>query len=1153
MNRCAQMKSMVVAGILAGTMGLAADLPLSAGGIKDDILARQFQSPPASARPWVFWFWINCIVTREGITADLEAMKRVGIGGAYMMEAGYGPLHGLVKYNGPEWHALLKHAVAEAKRLGLELAIHNAPSWSGSGGPWITPENGMKIVVTSEKHLKGPARFDEVVSKPEGGSPEFYRDIAVLAFRTPDAELTHSREASPKVTVSTPGEDGAKVLDGKDDTFVKLDLPKRDKRPFIQFEFAQPYTAATLSFTVKRGFWAVNGQLQVSQDGQRFEPVTEFRFENREAELNKLYSFAPVTAKYFRLVLTQGSTTTSAMNYLGFAEVDLSPRLGIANLAGKVFRERETREFYLPPALPGPAEAAVQGDSIVNLTDKLSADGKLSWDIPAGNWTILRVGYTANGRKNYPAPPGSEGLECDKLSRRAVQAHWDGFISPILANLGSLVGKVSAGLNNIEIDSYEPGSQNWTDGFEQEFRRRRGYDLTPYLPVLTGRVVNSPELTERFLWDFRRTIADLFAENYAARMAELVHQAGLNFSIEHYGNGPFDDLEYGSYADMPMGTFWHRPAGWCRMNKVASSVAHVYGRTIVPSEALTSGGGWREDPFALKQLGDAAYCDGANRFVIHRFTHQPWTNRAPGMTLGPWGIHFERSNTWWEQSRAWLRYLARCQYLLQEGRFVADVVYYNGEGAPNSLRNNGLLKNVAGDISDGELPPGYDYDGCCTGALLAMRVKDGQVVLPSGMSYRLLALPPERTMTPAVLRKIKKLVEAGATVVGPKPDASPSLTEYPQCDTEVKKLAEAIWPRVRPGRPPEALAALGISPDLEWPAKTAKLKFIHRIREDADIYFVACPESKPLQIDCTFRVSGKQPELWHPDTGMIEPAPVFVEKDGRTTVPLRFDPVGSVFVVFRQPAPAEHATAFKRVGDKGATEPAARLILGEEGRLTVQTPAPGAFEITLASGRTLKAEVAAVPEPVEIAGPWELSFPPRLGAPAQVTLGKLISWTDHPDAGVKYFSGTATYRKSFDCPLPKAHCPLYLDLGELKNLAEVKLNGKDLGILWKPPFRLEVTGLLKEKGNELEVKITNQWVNRLIGDEQLPVDRDWAPKGTWTAFLKKVPQWVTEGKPSPTGRIAFTVYHHWDKDDKPLPSGLFGPVRLVSAAAVPVE
>jgi len=744
-------------------------------------------------------------------------------------------------------------------------------------------------------------------------------------------------------------------------------------------------------------------------------------------------------------------------------------------------------------------------------------------------------------------------------------------------------------LTMAHIDSWEVGSQNWTPGFHEDFLKRRGYDPIRYLPILTGRPVESRETTERFLWDLRRTVADLLLENYAGHMREICNQHGLSLSIEAYGDGPYQDVAYAGRVDVPMCEFWTGAPAWSDQLesycKEMASAGHIYGKPIIAAESFTSGavsGKWQNHPFSLKPLGDQIYTLGTNRFVFHRYSMQPWLDRKPGMTFGPFGLHYERTNTWWEQSRAWHTYLARCQALLQRGQFVADVACLGSEGSPQIFPKR--------DSAEPTIPPGYDFDDVPAEVILdqATTVRDGRVVLASGMSYQVLVLPPGRTMTPALVAKIKDMVAAGATVVGPPPIQSPSLADYPHCDTEAQRIAAEVWGdcdgesitenhfgkgKVMWGKPLlEVLAGLDSPPDFACKnvAVGEQIRYIHRADHGEDLYFVASafPEAKRFQ--CTFRVKGKKPELWWPATGQIEPIAVYEEAGKSTVVPLALDPYGSVFVVFRQASQPERVVSVRRddVEISGVApkpipaiqlqhKPVVVTLSGNAG-YHIEVSHPGKYELKTASGRKLSVEVPSLPDPLEIKGPWELEFPKGWKAPERVTLERLISWTDHPHPGVKYFSGTGTYHRRFELPAGFAapDRAWYLDLGRVAVIAEAKLNEHDLGILWKPPFRVDITEALQTGPNELTVNVVNLWPNRLIGDDMLPPDCDWIPNDqpgnpvppTHGWVLARWPQWLLEDKPSPTGHVTFAAWKLWFKDDPLMESGLLGPVQIVPTA-----
>lgn len=1157
-------------------------------------LERHFQAPPPEARPWVYWFWLNGNITREGITADLEAMARVGIGGVLIMEVDQGAPAGPVGFASPPWRALFKHACEEAARLGLQINMNDDAGWCGSGGPWIAPEQSMQKLVWSETSVQGPASFEGLLAPPESVAG-FYRDVAVLAVPVPE------REAA--------GDEPLRIED------------IGDKAAYGMRPIAAP------------GSW----------------PVT-------------------------------------------------------------------------PPG------AVISRDRIVDVSDKMGPDGKINWEAPAGKWVLMRFGHTSTGAVNVPAPASGRGLECDKLSKEGAEANFNGFLARLVDDVGPLAGPT---LVSMHIDSWEVGSQNWTARMREEFRRLRGYDPLPFLPVMSGRVVDSLEVSERFLWDLRQTISDLLVENYAGHTRELANQHGLRLSIEAYGE-PADDMAYAGRADEPMCEFWsYRPYGAADTCVVMASAAHVYNKPILGAEAFTADSNerWLEYPGSIKAMGDWAFCEGINRFVFHRYALQPWADRRPGMSMGPWGLHYERTQTWWEQSKPWHEYLARCQYVLQQGQFVADICYLAPEGSPQHF-----VPPTA--MAPGNPPRrgGYDFDACPPEVILEhSRVEDGRLVLSDGVRYRLLVLPAAETMTPAMLRRVKELADAGLTVLGDPPVKSPSLSGYPACDAEVAMLARELWSADRRGAgkvvrgksAEQVLAEMGVPPDFEADAAGGleALRYIHRSLGEDQVYFVSNGGSQPVGAECVFRVAGARPELWNGETGRIQHAPMYEETAGRTRVPLWLGPAESVFVVFRAGAErGDHAIAFTRNGkpvqppapppvkisvqkaiygppgdpartkdvtstvqalaDHGvrsfqvalmardgdpaygvvktlrveytadgqpgvasatdpqivqlptvrhalsvqkatygvpgdptrtrdvtaklqrladggdyefpvrsmaegddpafmvvktlrieytldgtsltqsATDPQtmhllvpptrpAAISVAAGGRMLLEASEPGRYAVRWSSGRESEITVAPGPEPLEIEGPWELAFAPGWGAPDRVMLPELESWSVHESPGVRYYSGTGVYRKTFRVPSAMLGTGnrFCLDLGRVAAIAQVTLNGRDIGTLWRPPYRADVTEALRAGENSLEIRVTNLWPNRMIGDEHLPEDSDRHPDGT----LKSWPDWVQTGQPSPAGRSTFTSWRLWNKDSPLLESGMLGPVRLECVKVVEVE
>jgi len=774
------------------------------------------------------------------------------------------------------------------------------------------------------------------------------------------------------------------------------------------------------------------------------------------------------------------------------------------------------RQKRQPDLRPCPADAAIDAAGIVDVSKFVSKDGTLTWDAPKGSWTVLRLGHTPMGSQNLPSGKSGRGLEVDKLNRAAVDAQWRYGIKPILDRLGSLAGKV---LETLHVDSYEAGMNQWTSGMRQEFQKRRGYDLMPYFPVLTGRLVKDGPTTDRFLWDYRRTVSELFAENFYGYMADLCHEKGMKFSVEPY-TGPFESLAVAAKADLQMGEFWvggdHFPS-----IKQASSIAHINGKKLVGAEAYTAQpnvGRWQNYPATHKALGDLVWTEGINRLVLHAFVHQPFAaDIVPGMTFGQWGSHFDRNVTWLKPGKAWMEYIARSQYLLQYGEFAADVLCFSGEASPNGGVNRKDIKAA-----------GFDYDACGTDIFAKLKADRGDIVLPCGGRYKLLVMPETPFQSLHIVRKVRELVAAGATVLSSKPKHSPTLTGYPASEKEVFAIADQVWGKcdgktvksnlygkgqVFDGiSPVDVLAELKISPAVKLPEDLA---WIHRRAVGTEIFFVSNQSDKPIQAMAGFRATGKRPEFFDAEQGTVTDATGWSVQGDHTMVPLSLAPEKSIFVVFRHPG-------------KPASQP---HVLTE----------------------------VAVGKPLNLTGPWDLSFQEIRGAPEKARFDKLISWAEHENKGIKYFSGTATNTIKFDLPqgFLKKNQQVWLDLGKVAVIAEVRVNGKELGTLWHKPFRVEISEALRKGANTLEVDVTNLWINRLIGDEQHPadckydnVDMKWYTNKALTEW----PEWITSGKERPVKeRITFTTWKHWDAGDKLQPSGLIGPVKLQCSRLVSVK
>ena len=919
------LKRMVMAALaFCALVGLA-----RAASLEDDFL-----NPPSAARPMVWWHWMGHNISKDGITRDLKAMKSAGIGGATIFNLSTSSQVGPApkntpwpenEYRGTAWWGLVKHAAAEADRLGLNLGMHNCVGYSATGGPWITPEKSMKTVIWTVTPVTGGKAFSSILPAPMARL-NFYREIAVVAIS-----------------------DGA-VADPK---------------------------------------------------------------------------------------------------------------------------------------------------NVVDLSGKMAPDGMLKWEAPAGAWLVYRFGYTTTGAGCFPAPEEVKTLECDKLRAADSKFHFEQVVQPLKDHLGRLLGR---SLRHVTLDSYEAGGLNWTEGFREEFAKRRGYDPVPWLPTLDKKVIGSVDLTERFAWDFNTTISDLFVQNNFRQGRAIMNALGVQMYLEPYG-GPFNTLEAAAVPDMTMAEFWNPGDGGVGVNIVGP--AQAAGARVIGAEAFTArplDANWCETPGGLKVAGDGVWSFGVNQLFLHAWVHQPLADPIkPGMSMGWWGTHFNRHQTWYEPGKAWLAYLGRSQALLQRGEVVSDIL---------------SMDTIAG-------APAYRADAVAASDIAGAMIKDGRIVLPSGRSYAFLQLPATPQMLPATARKVKELVQAGAVcIIGCKPERSPSMQDFPKADEEVAAIGRELWGE---GKEPErsvgkgrvflryeaAVAALKLAPDF---AMNAPVRSMHRRDGDTDIYFVANTGTNEIVNVAFLRCVGRIPELWDAERGTHRPAETWKIQDGLTQVELVLPPFTSVFIVLRQ-ATKETASA----------------------------PRP---------------KVGPAPAPVPVDGAWEVTF----GPDRKLTLPALVSWTTLDQLAVKYFSGTAIYRKTVivSAELLKSGRSILLDLGEVRELARVKVNGVDCGVTWHMPFRVPLGAALKSGKNKLEVEITNTWANRLIGDEFEEEDckySDVIRPGYWTGkdgkalavgrMLAEFPDWLIQGKPRPSKRQTFCSWNYFSKESPLMESGLLGPVKFV--------
>lgn len=1081
----------------------------------EDALWQSFQTPPEDARPRVWWHWMNGNISKDGINKDLEWMKRAGIGGAHTFDINIStPLivNKKLVYMTPEWKDAFRFAASKAKTLGLELAIASSPGWSETGGPWVSAEDAMKKVVWSETDLPPGKSFDGKLPVPpaengvyqtlgvEAGLsaltgeappklPTMYRDIAVYAYKVAESSEPVHPDIQINNKVAKVGTSGIPFKEA------------RDKQSFILLDYQTPQTFRSLTFFIEHlleedgaDYYAT---IQASNDGIDWKTIGEAKLGN----IPSTVSFAPVTARYYKVnIHSQPSARTFVSEPRDVAITGLAGMMGQNSNIPRItqfqfssepkinrFQEKAgfavAGDYYGLDKYTDITESGYPSEDIINLSSYLQSDGTLKWTPPAqGHWRILRMGYALTGTTNHPAPSEATGFEVDKYDGQAVSRYLTHYLQMYKNTLGSddLNG---AGLTAFVNDSIEVGSSNWTARMIEQFRKLRGYDPTPWLPALAGVVIGTREKSDAFLYDFRKTLSDLIETQHyetIAKIAQGNHLTTYGESLEFGRPVLGDDLDMRRYANIPMAAIWAVPAGKeptpsAKADiKGAASVAHFYGQKFVASETFTSMlEPWAYSPAELKHTADDAFLQGMNRPVIHTSPHVPVDDKVPGVSLSVFGQYFNRNETWAEMARPWVDYLARTALLLQQGRYYADVAYFYGEDAGAvSQALHGYMKDV---------PVHYAYDFVSADSVRnKLSVEDGVLVSPAGARYRVLFLGNNtKYMTVGVLRRLVELVKSGATIVGQKPLASPSLADDRR---EFDKLSGLLWHGqaqtsygsgtvVNSSDIESSLKALRVTPDFVYTSENdSKIGFVHRRINDGDIYYLVNQKPVPATIEARFHKQGKRPVLWHPETARAEPVSYRYEDD-QTVIPLHMEAGESYFVMFRDNS------------DRSAeviTRPSTKMLSS-------------------------------------INGTWNITFQEDRGAPGNISVQELKPLNEFSDTGIKYFSGIATYRKSFMIEnLPADSKRFMLDLGKVGDLAQVTLNGKDVGTAWHAPFILDITSALKQGENRLEVKVANLWVNRLIGDAQ----------------------------PDVTHKVTYTTVPTYRPGAELRPAGLIGPVSI---------
>lgn len=1030
---------------LLAAAALTAAMAITSACTSTEELARDFAKPPETVQTGIYWYWISGNISEEGVVRDLHAMKRAGINRAFIGNIGQDGLYTErnVLMMSDEWWKILHTALKTASELDIEIGIFNSPGWSQSGGPWVKPDEAMRYLASAQIEVEGPRHIETTIAAPAAD----FEDVRTIAYPAPE-EYASRPDAAIKTDFGAGN--AAAIADGDPATGITLPAGRVNT---ITFDCGKPYTARSLTLKLLPSPAAYGARLEAEIDGT-YTTVATFTVDRSNPAINVGFdpyapvtvSFAATTARRFRLV------TDAAAQPGGVAEAELSAQPRIASYAEKTLAKmcQTPLPYWNHYMWPVQAEIdnkayAIDPASVQDISASIDSEGNLKWDVPEGRWIIMRTGMAPTGVTNGPATPEATGLEIDKMSSRHVRTHFDAFIGEILRRIPAEDRKT---FKVVVQDSYETGGQNFTDDFMQTFESVYGYSMLPYLPAYYGYVVGDQDRSDRFLWDLRRLIADQVAYQYVGGLRDVSHEHGLTTWLECYGHWGFpgEFLQYGGQSDEIAGEFWSVGSLGDIENRAASSCGHIYGKTLIWAESNTSGGpAYSRAPVDMKQRTDRFFAEGINASLLHLYIEQADTLRYPGINA-PFGNEFDANNTWFSQMDLFTDYLKRCNYMLRQGLNVADVAYLIGEDAPK----------MTGEQSPA-LPAGYQFD--YINAEVIMRdanVSHGRITLPHGTSYRVLVLPPVETMRPELLEKIGRMVSDGAILLGQPPRRSPSMQNYPAADAEVERMARSMWGgcfdtkgandygkgRIYNGCSLEEIfAEIDLEPDFRVESG-APLLYNHRSMMGAEIYFVSNQSGAAVDATPEFRVDpALAPERWSPVDGSITSLPQFEATATGIRMPLHLEPLESCFIVFR-------GKGSPKAGDNNPTPASA----------------------------------------VEISEPWHVAFDGKLSSPAPIEMASPADLAQNADPEIRYFSGTITYTTEFDLDDASA-ARVLLNLGRVESMAKVYVNDRYAGGAWCPPYKVDITQCVKKGRNTLRVEVVNKWVNRIVGDMQLPPEQ----------------------------------------------------------------